>query len=182
MNEEFKKFFGWIPDLLKQPLTDYFKKNSAEYEIMVAFKDGWENHDTIGNLKKLTEKYGDKAGQTVEKYLELNILRDWAGIGKKEAHPGTEMEDFFRVLWGPNTPEKGFEFTIKREKRTAVFRVTKCPLYDLAEKTGLQDWLYHLACATDFFTTAAFSSKLGFTRTKTLIQGHDCCDHTYFYK
>ncbi|MBN2371420.1 MAG: L-2-amino-thiazoline-4-carboxylic acid hydrolase [Vicinamibacteria bacterium] len=41
----------------------------------------------------------------------------------------------------------------------------------------MHDWLHRLACPTDFCSMPAFSSKIDFKRTKTLIQGHGCCDH-----
>ena len=97
-----------------------------------------------------------------------------------EAHEGTEIEDFIRVLWDP-LKAQGFEYTAQRESGSAEFRVTRCPVHALAEKTGMHDWLYHLACATDYYTTPAFSSKIHFTRTKTLMQGHDGCNHRYSY-
>jgi hypothetical protein len=57
--------------------------------------------------------------------------------------------------------------------------VTKCPVHDLARKTGLRRWLYHLACATDFYSTPAFSPRIRFSRTKTLILDEEPCDHSY---
>lgn len=181
VRDEFQTQFGWITDMLKRPISDFFKADSTEYEILTLLKNGWGTRDTAELLKKLTSEYGDVAGRAVEKYLELNILKDWAEIGKKEAHEGTEIEDFIRVLWAP-LKEQGFEFTMKCEKGMVTFCVTRCPIHDLAEKTGMHRWLYHLACSTDFHSAPAFSSKIGFTRTKTLIQGHECCDHQYYYR
>ena len=45
----------------------------------------------------------------------------------------------------------------------------------------MHDWFYHFSCALDYYTTPAFSSKIHFTRTKTLLQGDDCCNHRYSY-
>lgn len=61
------------------------------------------------------------AGGTVEKYAELNVIKDWAEIGKREAHEGTELEDLIHLLSGFMIEEKGLEFTMKREKDTATF-------------------------------------------------------------
>jgi hypothetical protein len=41
------------------------------------------------------------------------------------------------------------------------------------------DWLYALVCASDPYTAASFDG-IRFERTKTLMQGDDCCDHAYF--
>jgi predicted ArsR family transcriptional regulator len=180
MSDEIIKTFEWIGELLKKPHVDCFKKDSVEDEIMNVLKEGWGNTETVELLKGLSEKYGDKAIPTVEKFLEFHVVKDWADIGKREAHKGTEIEDFIRVLWGSFTPDQGFQFTTNNEKGKTVFCVTKCPVYELAKKTGLYDWMYAFGCATDYLTTREFSPKMGFSRTKTLIQGHDCCDHTYY--
>jgi predicted ArsR family transcriptional regulator len=180
MQDEFQKHFWWIADWLKRPVSDFFEVDSIEHTILTHFKNGWGTRDTVELLRELTAEYGDAAGRAVEKYVELNILKDWAEIGKKEAHEGTEIEDLIRVLWDP-LKEQGLEFTMKRENDTATFCVTRCPIHELAEKTGMHEWLYHLSCSADFHTSRAFSTKIGFTRTKTLIQGYECCNHHYYY-
>jgi hypothetical protein len=119
------------------------------------------------------------AGAAVEKFLALTIARDWKAVGEGESHPGTEIEDFIRVLWQPLKESGEFEFGVERTGGRVVFNVTRCPIHNLARKTGLRDWPFHLACATDFYTTPAFCPRIGFTRTKTLIAGDDCRNHTY---
>ena len=181
MRDELQPVVGWIGGVLERPLSDTFNARSKEYAILAELKEGWGKRDTVELLKGLTTEHGDAAGKAVERFLELNIRRDWAEIGKTEAHEGTEIEDFIRVLWDP-LEAQGFEYTIQREgDGTAELRVTRCPVFELAKKTGMHDWLYHLACATDYYTTPSFSSKIHFSRTKTLMQGHDCCNHHYSY-
>ncbi|MBN2368968.1 MAG: L-2-amino-thiazoline-4-carboxylic acid hydrolase [Vicinamibacteria bacterium] len=180
-HDEIPAYFGWITELLERPVSDCFDAESPEHAVLTRLKEGWGKRDTAELLRGLTAQYGEVAGKAVDKFLELNIRKNWAEIGKRQAHDGTEIEDFIRVLWEP-LKEHGFKFTIRRDDGTAAFRVTKCPIHDLAERTGMHDWLYRLACATDYYTTPAFSPKIIFTRTKTLMQGHDCCDHKYVRK
>jgi len=183
MRDEFQTHFWWITEKwLKRPLSDFFEVGSTEYAILTRFSEGWGTRDTVELLTELTAKYGDVAGRAVEKYAELNVLKDWAEIGKKEAHEGTELEDLIRVLLGFMKEERGLEFTMKREKGTVTFCVTKCPVHELAEKTGMHEWLYHLACSTDFHVARAFSAKIGLTRTKTLMHSQECCNHRYYYR
>ncbi len=181
MKDEFMRLFGWISDLFGRQTSDFFDEESKEHAIIERLKAGWEKTDPAELLKSLTNEYGDKAGQTVERYLELNILKDWAEIGSKEAHEGSEIEDFIRVLWVP-LKDSGFEYDIAREHGKSTFCVKKCPVYELAEKTGLHEWFYHLACSSDYHTPRAFSPRIGFERTKTLMEGHDLCNHQYYYR
>jgi hypothetical protein len=182
MQDEFQKHFGWITDILERPLPDFFPENSKEYTILADFKNGWGKRDTAALLADLTSRYGDAAGAAVERFLERNITRDWKAVGERESHPGTEIDDFIRVLWQPLKESGEFEFTTTRKNTTVVFCVTKCPIHELARRTGLRQWLYHLACSTDFYSTPAFDAKIGFSRTKTLILDNESCNHTYFQK
>lgn len=178
MEDEFMQFFGWMSDMLKRPTGNFFEPGSEEYAIAERFKSGWGKKNTVELLKELENEYGGKAGPVIEKLLALNIKTDWSETGKKEAHEGTEIEDFIRVLW---EQLKGFTYSVTKENGSTKFCVTKCPVHDLAQKTGMHKWLYHLACATDFYSTPSFCPKIGFKRTKTLMEGHDCCNHEYYY-
>lgn len=181
MTDEFQTMFGWVGELLKRATAPTFEPGSREQAIVDRLRDGWGKRDTAGLLRALTAEYGDLAGRTVERFLELELRRDWAQVGKEKARPGTEIDDFIHVLWDPLRAQ-GFEYTVEKDARSARFRVSRCPIRELAEKTGLHDWCYHLACSTDFFSTPAFSERIEFSRTRTLMQGHDCCDHTYRYR
>ncbi len=182
MQDEFINYFGWIANTLNQPLENFFKEGSREYAILSDFKNGWGKRGTAGMLTELTGRYGAAAGAVVEKFLAHNIARDWKATGEKEAHPGTEIDDFIRVLWQPLKEGGEFEYRMERTGGRTVFCVTRCPIYDLAKKTGQRQWLYHLACSTDFYTTPAFHPGIEFSRTKTLIVDDEPCNHTYRYK
>jgi predicted ArsR family transcriptional regulator len=177
--DEFQKHFWWIGGLLGRPVSDVFEAGSPEHAVIERLRQEWGKRDTAELLIALTADHGDVAGRAVERFLEVNILKDWAAVGCKEAHEGTEVEDFIRVLWAP-LRDLGFAFTIDRENGAATFCVTTCPIHDLAERTGLHGWLYHLACSTDHHSARAFSPRLGFARTETLMQGGACCDHRYY--
>ena len=181
MKDEFLFYFGWITDLLDQyPIDGVFPPATPEYAILTEFKNGWGSRDTTSHLRDLSAAYGEGAGQAVEEYIASCVRRNWTEIGRREAREGTEIEDFIRLLWEPLL-DQGFHYTTRMESGRTVFKVTKCPVYDLAVRTGLSDWFYHLACASDYHTPGAFCPAIGFARTKTLMQGDAYCDHQYFY-
>ncbi len=181
MLDEFQILFGWVGELLLRSTSGPFEPGSREQAIVDRLREGWGPRDTAGLLRELTAEDGELAGRTVERFLEINLRRDWTVIGKQKARPGTEIDDFIHVLWDP-LRSQGFEYTVQKDARSARFRVTRCPVQALAQRTGLHDWCYHLACATDFASTPAFSDRIEFSRTRTLMQGHDCCDHLYRYR
>src|SRR5512136_2234400 len=101
MGDEILAQFGWITDLLARPLPDEFPADARERAILEEWKAGWGKDDTAALLSGLTAKYGAAAGVAAEKYLAWHISRDWKALGEKEAHAGTEIDDFIRVLWRP---------------------------------------------------------------------------------
>lgn len=181
MNNEFNRHFSWVRELLDQKLDNSFQCGSVEYEILQKMKCSWTADNGIELLKEMDETYGEAAKNAVAEFLKLNLLRDWAQVGEKEAHEGTEIDDFFRILWEP-LQKTGFEFTRKDNGGVVELTVTRCPVFELAEKTGMHEWFYRIACTSDFYSTPSFSSEIGFIRTKTLMQGDECCNHTYYYK
>lgn len=181
MSDAVLQQFSWLTDVLQHPAIGDLPLNASERSVLDAFIQGWGKGDTTALLRSLSDKYGETAGEVVEKVLAKRIREDWAAVGAKEAHEGSEIEDFIELLWAP-LKKQGFEFTYESKDGGVTFCVTKCPVHELAAKTGLHTWLYHLACATDFHTACSFSSKIKFGRTKTLMEGHGSCDHCYSYK
>ena len=178
MSDAINLMFEWMNPLVERIPAVNPQLTNVEQEIISAFRAGWGKTDGAELLRSLTQSYGDLAGETVEKVLAPLIAADWKKLGDSQAHAGTEIEDFINLLWVP-LEKQGFEFTSKNEGDKVVFNVTQCPVFEVAQRTGLHKWLFHLACATDPTSACAFSPKIRFERTKTLMEGSDHCDHTY---
>ena len=182
MSDEFQIRFPWVSEWIERPLSQLFDPVSTEHAILIRFSEGWGTRDTVELLRELTMEYDRAAGRTVEKWVKQNIIQDWTEIGKWEAHEGSEIEELIRVLWDRMRDDDEFEFAESRDEDGVSFYTTQCPIYDLAERTGMYDWLYHLACSTDIHVPGAFSSRIRFRRTKTLMRGNECCNHRYYYR
>jgi predicted ArsR family transcriptional regulator len=178
MTDTLMPFIDWIGPLLRQPFPEEFVPGSEEHDILSALRDGWARVETAPLLTGLTSRFGERAREVVGRFVEACVRRDWAEIGEREAHPGSEIDDFVRVLWGP-LPEMGFEFTMEGDQNDRQFRVTRCPAYEAAAAAGLEEWMYSLACATDLVSTPAFSPKIQFDRTESLMEGRSQCNHRY---
>lgn len=165
MNSEFMKHFNWVKEMLNQKLDGYFDLETVEYAILHRLHSEWSEENGLQLLKDLDEKYGETAKRTVSEFMKANILRDWAAIGERDAHEGTEIDDFFRVLWEP-LKNTGFEYTRQNKENIVELIVTRCPVFELAEKTGMHEWFYHMACTSDFYTTPSFKKtffgRIGF--------------------
>jgi predicted ArsR family transcriptional regulator len=129
-------------------------------------------------LRGLEKELGPQVVEAVDRTAGEAIRAQWAEIAQKE---GNTIEDFIRVLWEP-LREQGFEYTSETREDGVQMRCTRCPLSDLAREINAADWLYRLNCGSDPHMVAGFNPKMGFRRTKTLMQGDDCCDHFYYYR
>lgn len=133
----------------------------------------------IAALDAAAERFGrERVLALLAKICGDETRAHWAGLVHEE---GSSLDDLVRLLWEP-LPELGFELTSERRPDGLQFCVTRCPNHELAGRLGgnSRDWLLHLVCATDPYVVEAFDPPIRFRRTKTLMQGDDCCDHAYF--
>ena len=131
----------------------------------------------VNDLEELERKYGSCVLESILKTRGEKAERDWkviaGAIGKND------IDALLGSLW-TWCENSGYEFTVEREERSARFRVTKCPLAEMARKTGMEIWGKACYCDNDYGIVRGFNPSMKFTRTKTLMEGHDCCDHAYF--
>ena len=76
----------------------------------------------------------------------------------------------------------GLEYTSKKEGNGIRMNCTKCPFADPYIKVHGEDWGFIFHCGNDEPLTRGFNEKIGFERTKTIMEGDEVCDHYYFYK
>lgn len=123
--------------------------------------------------------YGDGVVSSIVSFLGENRQKEMEQVASKLER--NSLDDFIKMVWEP-LKQQGYEFTIERTDNKVEFNVTKCPGVEKAEEWGYMDNAYHIICASDPYIVEGFNSNIGFTRTKTLMQGHDCCNHCYFIK
>jgi predicted ArsR family transcriptional regulator len=181
MNDPVLELFSWLTPLFNHESLSSLSLNTKERAILLELQNEWGKVDTVELLKQLSAQYGIIASEVAAKVIAYRIKEDWAALGKIKANHGTEINDFINTLWEP-LREQGFHFEYKTSDSQTVFCVKRCPVYELAKVTGLYEWFYYLACATDYHTAPAFSSNIQFKRTKTLMEGNNHCDHTYSYR
>jgi len=97
--------------------------------------------------------------------------------------PATQR-DFATWTAGLRSPDPLFKHalvaTIVEDSPQAFeFRVSHCLWAKAFRESDAADIGYAGVCYPDFAVANAFNPKLKLVRTKTLMQGHDCCDHRY---
>ena len=90
-----------------------------------------------------------------------------------------------RVFAGPFRDENsGVGRTIVREivedtDKAFEMRITECLAEIVFKEADALDLGYACVCHADFGLPVGLNPKLKLIRTKTLMQGHDCCNHRY---
>ena len=167
---------AWLDELMTRTSNRKLFRIAKRSEILEALLLRWKNENRLTLLNDLADKYGEEEVFTViDRIIETNLKHDWRITGEEK---GNAFERFMELLWVPLLDE-GFEYTCEKQGNQTVFCVKKCPVFEAAKQMNAEKWLYHLTCLTDGPSVTGFNDKIVFSRTKTLMQGHEYCDHCY---
>ena len=159
------------PDIVKKPVHEFNKKTGYSYEQTYSFRArlyvdrmkriaSYLGHDNlIDALKKSTEDYFG----SIATYKPENTLKDFI-------RPFYEDEGYKTIL----TIE-----VIENQVDFVSWRITECLNAKVFRELDAAEIGYATLCHGDEAWAKAFNPKIEFTRTKTLMLGHDCCDHCY---
>jgi hypothetical protein len=140
-----------------------FQRNFIPYMKGIGAQIG--NERLIDTLKESTSETARK-GMAARQATDRNFAIFVGGL--KSPTPLYQHALVYEVV--EDTP-KAFEFRISQCLWAKVFR-----------EDGAADIGYAGVCHPDFAVVSAFNPKLKLVRTKTLMQGHDCCNHRYVWE
>jgi len=92
---------------------------------------------------------------------------------------GKTLDDLVRTLW--KTWDEG-EYRIEKVSDGVQVYVTNCPMVEAFRSIGRADLGVQFFCNEDDHIVEGFNPSIKFTRTKTLMEGDDCCNHCYTLK
>lgn len=105
--------------------------------------------------------------------------RNWAKSVKKK-----EFAAYFDFL---REPDRDWLHTCTHEiiedtDRVLQVKYTECIYADIFREANAQDIGYAAFCHGDFAIFSALDSRIKLIRTKTLMQGDDCCNHRFIWE
>ena len=119
----------------------------------------WSEHNAVEEVRKLVQ--GEK--KPIKNFADVSALvRRWV-----DELNAANMED---VSITEETADK------------CACTVTQCIYATVFKALNATDLGYLRFCEHDFETTKAIHPKVALKRTKTLMQGNDCCDFVYYWK
>jgi predicted ArsR family transcriptional regulator len=161
-------------NMSEQPVTDEMAMKQALKAV-----HGMYIHQQIGLLEVMKAEFGSKVVDVVRGKATDDacaMFRELAGLTGKNS-----IDDLVAALWEP-LRGRGYEFTQEKVDGGVMMNCTACPFATMYRAMDGEEWGYALYCAADEDLTKAFNPKIGFKRTMTLMEGHACCNHEYFYQ
>ncbi len=129
--------------------------------------------DEINALNRIKELYKKKSLALIDRLL-------------KDKKPITNFEEFkeiYKEQMSTEFMQHCLEFTIVKDTPTKLsFKFTKCLWAKTLLEINEPGLGYAMCCNPDFSMAKAFHPKLKLIRSKTLMQGNDCCDSTYIWE
>ncbi len=139
---------------------------------------------TYGNLFiPLMSEVADRAGMDVIKEASADAMRKRVNryAQRLEKRDLATLAAFFK------SPRPTSQHTLTMEiiqDTDTVFemKVTECLWAKTFREAKAADLGFNCICFADYAMAEAFNPKIKLIRDKTLMQGHDCCNHKYVFK
>lgn len=114
----------------------------------------------------------------------LNLMSAEIGrqVGARQARnsPDTSFQTFVKVFRPPNFANSLTHEVVEDTEKVFALKVSECVSAEVMRSAGLGGEVGHAAvCNMDYYWPPAFNPKFKMERTKTLMQGHDICNHRY---
>ena len=142
--------------------------------------------DKIELVKELMNIYGKNVLDVARQLSQKGTLLEWKRLGEHQT--SITIASIVDVLWNNFCKQDGLEFTMQRSENKIQMHCTYCPWVEVAKAAGSTEIGYQLICHSDYAIVEGFNQAvrhnekpIKFVRTKTLLQGNECCDHCYYY-
>lgn len=125
-------------------------------------------------VRILEQRYGPEVKQVVREQIVQRTPREKADFGPAEE----DLHAFCRSLERGCTGSHEWERVADEPDRVG-YRFTSCLWAEVFRELGAPDigWWW---CEGDEPAVRAYHPQLRFKRTKTLMEGADCCDHVFY--
>ncbi len=126
-------------------------------------------------IKAFIEELGqERALAVIRKVIDKLALQSGKDLSK--ALGGNTMSDLARGLaaWAKGDAYEMEEISLSETEYN--YNITRCRYAEMYKEIGLADLGVILSCGRDFELISGFNPKMKLTRTKTIMEGCDCCD------
>ena len=166
---------------MRKSLHKFQERMISEMTYEQYFRD--RCHEMICLARELEQLLGrNKTLEVMGRAREKYILE----LTKKERGLIRNFEDFKASEKTENaSPYFSHTLTLTYPEETPdrlTLHVTECLWAKVFKEINATDLGYVLFCQPDFAYAKACHPKIKMRRTKTLMQGDDCCNHTFYWE
>ena len=130
-------------------------------------------------IKSVSQRIGkDEALAILKKVNQQEAFQRGQNMTRKEGQNGIEELVKDVASWG----EGGiWEMDVlEQTTKSYFFNVFRCPYYEKYKELGLEEFGVEFSCCRDEPFARGFNPQLKLVRTKTIMEGADCCDFRYY--
>jgi len=129
-------------------------------------------------MKIMKEHFGEEAYRIYMETIGDGVRNHWNKLALEAGD--NSIKAFLERQWQPSG--ENCEYIMEETDSGYQFNVTKCRWVEKAKTLDITEHMFYMVCEFDSISAEGFNPNIGFKRTKTLMQGDDCCDHFYYYK
>jgi hypothetical protein len=134
-------------------------------------------------VSSLISAFADKIGYDKAIEIAKEVIREDAILSGKtlaEEYSGNSIAELSKIVKEEWANDDALEAKIIKETETELFfDITYCGYVGIYEKLGVRKLGCILSCIRDFYFLEGFNPKIKLARTKTLMEGGDCCNFRY---
>jgi len=130
-------------------------------------------------LRALEKRFGLDVREIVREERAKSVETQWIALAQQTAN--ASIKDLIEILWEPMRQRGIVKYSvIESDCGMTCLKVTSCLFAELVDELNIPiEWGCELYCCDDEHMVKGFNKRMKFFRSKTLMEGHDCCDHCY---
>jgi len=133
-----------------------------------------EMEERAALLRKLIDRFGGEVLDVVSAHTAERVR---ARLEAEEVER-RDLSAVMELLWDRISDVISFD-VLERTPAALRIRVTRCPFAEEMRRLGATEIGDALYCAYDEGFCEGLNPAIRFERSKTLMAGDDCCNHTY---
>jgi predicted hydrocarbon binding protein len=134
-------------------------------------------------VSSLISAFADKIGYDKAVDIAKEVIREDAILSGKtlaEEYSGNTIVELSKIVKEVWAKDDALEIKIIKEtEKELFFDITCCGYVEIYEKLGVKKLGCILSCIRDFYFLEGFNPRITLKRTKTLMEGDDCCNFRY---
>lgn len=177
-----ESIWAWTPTKSNAFPQEIKHKFDEEYKRKMTYKDFWAaRFREFITLAKAMEKEMGK--DKLIEFLKKTTTEKWTKIGQRHANdsPDNSFKTYVNTFRPPRYQAQLTHEVVVDTDTVFELKVKECLTSWTFRQADAADIGYAYVCFGDYVWAESFNPKIKMVRDKTLMQGHDYCNHRYIW-